>query len=94
MDYSQFSVIIINLERWTERAQKTDESAEKKYFQAPNYFRFLKFLCIVFQYIGRQMRNMDKNQKQQKKSSVFIDAFIDCESVIIRPENNRKGGEG
>ena len=33
MDYSQFSVIIINLERWTERAQKTDESAEKSTFK-------------------------------------------------------------
>ena len=36
---------------------------------------------------------MDKEQKQ-KKNLIFIDAFIDCESVIIRPDNKRKGGEG
>jgi hypothetical protein len=35
---------------------------------------------------------MDKNQKQKKKP-VLIDAFIDGESVIIRSENKRRGGE-
>ena len=39
------------------------------------------------------MKNMDRDQKQKKKP-VFIDAFIDCESVIIRSEKKQEGGEG
>ena len=35
-----------------------------------------------------------KNGKVQKKKAVFIDAFIDAESAIIRSENKRRGGEG
>jgi len=38
------------------------------------------------------MKNMDKNQKLKKKP-VLIDAFIDGDSVIIRSENKRRGGE-
>ena len=38
------------------------------------------------------MKKWEKS-KTEEKSGLF-DAFIDGESVIIRPENNRRGGEG